>query len=260
MRQTSNLLRLFPWTAVPVVLVLLAGCAGSPTPPRHFPEPATPDVVASSPQPTAAFGLPGSPDATVSKTERNLPLNVPAAPAPSQAKSNPPAHIPATLHLPPPQEAVATATPTTGLPASTQRRPFEGDTPSPTGLPAVAKPTTILTPTPDDAVAEAAIPARSKVVTVIPPGTVTAAPPTPVPTPETIDKPQLAIPEAGPIPVPTADPTPIKSSKALPGLPAADSGAKAKGFTLPSATGGTVSLDSYLGDKNVVLVFYRAFW
>ena len=31
-------------------------------------------------------------------------------------------------------------------------------------------------------------------------------------------------------------------------------------FTLPSATGGVVSLDSYLGEGNVVLVFYRGFW
>ena len=31
-------------------------------------------------------------------------------------------------------------------------------------------------------------------------------------------------------------------------------------FELPSATGGEVALESYLGDKNVVVVFYRGFW
>lgn len=31
-------------------------------------------------------------------------------------------------------------------------------------------------------------------------------------------------------------------------------------FELPSATGETVSLASFAGDKNVVLVFYRGFW
>ena len=31
-------------------------------------------------------------------------------------------------------------------------------------------------------------------------------------------------------------------------------------FELPSGTGGTVSLASFAGDKNVVLVFYRGFW
>ena len=31
-------------------------------------------------------------------------------------------------------------------------------------------------------------------------------------------------------------------------------------FTLPSASGDEVSLESFAGDKNVVLVFYRGFW
>ena len=31
-------------------------------------------------------------------------------------------------------------------------------------------------------------------------------------------------------------------------------------FTLPSAAGESVSLESFAGDKNVVLVFYRGFW
>lgn len=31
-------------------------------------------------------------------------------------------------------------------------------------------------------------------------------------------------------------------------------------FTLPSAPDGSVSLDSYAGERNVVLVFYRGFW
>ena len=31
-------------------------------------------------------------------------------------------------------------------------------------------------------------------------------------------------------------------------------------FTLPSASGESVSLASFAGDKNVVLVFYRGFW
>ena len=31
-------------------------------------------------------------------------------------------------------------------------------------------------------------------------------------------------------------------------------------FTLPSARGGEVSLAGFQGQKNVVLVFYRAFW
>ena len=34
----------------------------------------------------------------------------------------------------------------------------------------------------------------------------------------------------------------------------------AQPFTLPSGLEGEVSLDSYAGDRNVVLVFYRGFW
>ena len=31
-------------------------------------------------------------------------------------------------------------------------------------------------------------------------------------------------------------------------------------FTLPSGLDGEVSLDTYAGEQNVVLVFYRGFW
>ncbi len=31
-------------------------------------------------------------------------------------------------------------------------------------------------------------------------------------------------------------------------------------FTLPTAAGESVSLGSFAGDRNVVLVFYRGFW
>ena len=31
-------------------------------------------------------------------------------------------------------------------------------------------------------------------------------------------------------------------------------------FTLPSVPGGSVSLASYAGEQNIVLVFYRGFW
>ena len=37
----------------------------------------------------------------------------------------------------------------------------------------------------------------------------------------------------------------------------AEVGDMAPVFTLPSASGAEVSLESYRGDKNVVLVFYR---
>ena len=40
----------------------------------------------------------------------------------------------------------------------------------------------------------------------------------------------------------------------------ATSGKLAPNFELPDTSGETVSLDSYIGNKNVVVVFYRGFW
>ena len=40
----------------------------------------------------------------------------------------------------------------------------------------------------------------------------------------------------------------------------APSGKLAPTFELPNAAGETISLASYAGDRNVVLVFYRGFW
>ena len=67
-------------------------------------------------------------------------------------------------------------------------------------------------------------------------------------------------------PAPTAEPV-----TTAPAAPLADSSSSAvqdpqpqdnaaPKFSLPSAAGGDVRLDSYAGDKNVVLVFYRGFW
>ena len=67
-------------------------------------------------------------------------------------------------------------------------------------------------------------------------------------------------------PSPTAEP-----ATAVPATPAGNSsstateypqpqGKIAPGFTLPSAAGESVSLASFAGDRNVVLVFYRGFW
>ena len=42
--------------------------------------------------------------------------------------------------------------------------------------------------------------------------------------------------------------------------PGRDVGDLAYSFTLPSVSGSAFSLDALRGDKNVVVVFYRAFW
>ena len=62
-------------------------------------------------------------------------------------------------------------------------------------------------------------------------------------------------PMATAAPAPTATPTPPQSvsvGNAIDQL--------ASPFVLPSATGPSYALETFRGDKNVVLVFYRAFW
>ena len=67
-------------------------------------------------------------------------------------------------------------------------------------------------------------------------------------------------------PAPTAEPstapaeTPDDSSTSTETEKTEPQGDLAPKFTLPSATGDSVRLDAYAGDKNVVLVFYRGFW
>ena len=51
-----------------------------------------------------------------------------------------------------------------------------------------------------------------------------------------------------------------ESTAATPSSESEPQGDFAPMFTLPSASGDEVSLDSFAGDKNVVLVFYRGFW
>jgi hypothetical protein len=52
---------------------------------------------------------------------------------------------------------------------------------------------------------------------------------------------------------PTVEPTIPPTAMETPGE-------MAQLFQLPNADGDLVSLESYRGDKNVVLVFYRGFW
>ncbi len=91
-------------------------------------------------------------------------------------------------------------------------------------------------------------PTATTAPTSTPAPTATAVPqPTeaPTPTPE---------PRETPAPPATQPPTPTPEPEAP---PSAEVGDMAPGFTLPSASGADVSLDSYRGDKSVVLVYYR---
>ena len=64
-------------------------------------------------------------------------------------------------------------------------------------------------------------------------------------------------PTATPAPTATATPEPTASPTSPPQPPEN----AASLFTLPNgADGELISLESYRGEKNVVLVFYRGFW
>ena len=62
-------------------------------------------------------------------------------------------------------------------------------------------------------------------------------------------------------PEPTAQDAPEPTVEPTTPPPATDTpGEMARLFQLPNADGDLVSLESYRGDKNVVLVFYRGIW
>ena len=62
-----------------------------------------------------------------------------------------------------------------------------------------------------------------------------------------------------PTPTPTVTPTPTATATPSPSV-GTDIGNLAPNFTLPSALNGNYTLEAFRGDKNVVLVFYRASW
>ena len=128
-------------------------------------------------------------------------------------------------------DRTAMATPTEAPPTAT-----------PTKAPATATPTPVAptaTPTKGPVAAAPTEAPQTATPTPVPP----ASTPTPVP------------PTATPTPVPpTATPTSVPENVGtLVGDVAPD-------FMLAAATGPGRSLDSYRGEKNVVVVFYRAFW
>ena len=105
--------------------------------------------------------------------------------------------------------------------------------------------------------------------TAIPTSTPTTVAPTHTPPPTTQPTSATTVtptpnPTARPVPptatataVPTSTPEPVAAPSLQVGTNVSD---LAPVFTLPSARTGEHALESFRGDKNVVLVFYRAFW
>ena len=130
----------------------------------------------------------------------------------------------------------------------------------PTAIPTPVPPTSTPTPVPPTATPTTAAAA--------PRSTEASPDPTPTPVPPTAT-PTSVLPTATPTPVPaTATPTPVPPTPVPPTATPTSVpenvgtlvGDVAPGFMLAAATGSGQSLESYRGEKNVVVVFYRAFW
>ena len=159
--------------------------------------------------------------AMLDRTAMAAPTEAPPTPVPPTAIPTP---VPPTS-TPTPVPPTATPTTAAAAPRSTEASPD----PTPTPVPPAATPT----PAPPAATPTPAPPAATP--TPVPPtATPTPVPPTPVP--------------------PTATPTNVPENV---GTLVGD---VAPGFMLAAATGSGQSLESYRGEKNVVVVFYRAFW
>ena len=91
------------------------------------------------------------------------------------------------------------------------------------------------------------------------PAPTTPAATTPVPTPT--PPPPMSTPPPEPAPTAT-QPAPTATSAPEPDDTAAalEVGDPVPNFKLASASGSDTSIESYQGDKSVVVVFYRAFW
>ena len=159
-----------------------------------------------------------------------------------------------------PTEAPPTATPTPVPPTATATKApvAAAPTEAPTEAPAVATSPPAATPTeaPTEAPAVATSPPAATPTPIPPAATSTPVPPTATPTP--------VPPAATPTPVPpTATPTPVPPTATPTSVPENVGtlvGDVAPDFMLAAATGSGKSLESYRGEKNVVVVFYRAFW
>ena len=80
------------------------------------------------------------------------------------------------------------------------------------------------------------------------------------PAPTTVDPAPATTATATVTPAPTATAVPPPTPVPTPTTAPPDDTDLAFDFTLPNAHGGDVTLSNFRGDKNVVLVFYRAFW
>lgn len=141
---------------------------------------------------------------------------------------------------PEPVTAPTVAVADTPAPPSPTVAPTTAPVNTPTAVPSTHTPVPTLQPSPTPS----AVSTPDATATPLPPPA-TAVPPTATAVP----------PTATAAPTSTAEPTVAPSPQVGNNI-----GDLAPAFTLQSARSGEYALESFRGDKNVVLVFYRAFW
>ena len=250
------------WLARLSALGLLVAC-GPDSPSQTSPrDPAPAEVALPTPlaaeaaTPQYAGPIENPPDALIS-TVAPQPESAPAAasqgptavlvqPKPSVQRKRPvESEAPAGLPLPRGAKTVEPARPLPPARTSTTSR-------DPTPLPAITTPaesTTNLQAVADTVVSDPAPESTSPAPVETPPTPSSAPAATPAPEPNT-----------SPPAVPSAVPSSLSDNAQTESAPIDESLEQAPSFTLPTVGGGAASLDSYLGERNVVLVFYRAFW
>ena len=180
-------------------------------------------------------------------------------PASGQTRAVPTATDVAPPSPTPTEEPEPTAAPD---PTDTSEPPTRA--PGPTLMPTEApKPTPYATPTPTATAEPTAIPEPTATPTALPDATATPEPtatPTAQPEPAATPEPtSTATPEPTATLEPTATATPELTASPTPPPEPPENAAPL--FTLPNgADGELISLESYRGDRAVVLVFYRGFW
>ena len=168
----------------------------------------------------------------------------PTAPTATQAPAATATTAPVVARVDTPAPPTSTVVPTRILTPATAA-PTSAPVTQPTAVEAVAQ--TVASPTAQPPQA----PVNTPTATLPQPNTV--ATPISVPNPTVTPVPPTATATA----VPTSTPEPTAAPSLQVGTNVSD---LAPGFKLPSARSGEYALESFRGDKNVVLVFYRAFW
>ena len=207
---------------------------------------ATPQYAGPIEKPPAALTSTTAPQPESASTANSQgPTAVAVQPQPS-AQREPPVESESPAGLPLPRAAL-TVEPAQPLPPANTSTISRDPSPIPAGTTPAQSTTSIQPPTNTPASQPAPEAASSPFEPPPPPSPAPAATP-------------AQEPDTSPPAVPSAVPSSLSDNPQTESAPIDESLEQAPSFTLPTVGGGTASLDSYLGQRNLVLVFYRAFW